>query len=222
MLGIVAVSGIRHGHTDRASLVRNPSTGHQNLSSASELPEGQLATDIATRISQGDRQAEGAFVARYRPRLLHTVARLTSDFALVEDITNEALLIAISNLRTNLISDPSRLGGYTYGIAKNLLRATKRKSQQELESDPQLIDLVASESPGHQEILEQIEITQMIRRVIETVEPTRYREILVRHYVHQQDKEAICEAMGLTSLHFNRVLHRAKQSFKKEMEASHG
>jgi RNA polymerase sigma-70 factor (ECF subfamily) len=39
-------------------------------------------------------------------------------------------------------------------------------------------------------------------------------------YVHQEDKDSICRELNLDSLHFNRVLHRAKQRFRDLMVAA--
>ena len=48
----------------------------------------------------------------------------------------------------------------------------------------------------------------------------RDRELLIRLYVYDQDKQEICHALGLDSLHFNRVLFRAKKRFRKIVEES--
>ena len=50
----------------------------------------------------------------------------------------------------------------------------------------------------------------------------RDREILTRFYVEDQDKDEICTALNLDSLHFNRVLFRARKRFRKILEKSAG
>ncbi len=42
--------------------------------------------------------------------------------------------------------------------------------------------------------------------------------MLYRYYLAEEDKAAICADLGLSSLHFNRVLWRARQRFKKLLE----
>jgi len=42
----------------------------------------------------------------------------------------------------------------------------------------------------------------------------RDRDILQRHYLGDEDKGLICEALELTSAHFDRVLCRARQCLK--------
>ena len=48
----------------------------------------------------------------------------------------------------------------------------------------------------------------------------RDRDLLLRYYVHEEEKPEICRALGLDSLHFNRVLYRAKQRFREILERS--
>jgi len=42
----------------------------------------------------------------------------------------------------------------------------------------------------------------------------RDRELLVRFYLQEESKEELCRAFGLTELHFNRVIHRARDRFR--------
>ncbi|HSS75550.1 MAG TPA: hypothetical protein VLV54_02295, partial [Thermoanaerobaculia bacterium] len=41
------------------------------------------------------------------------------------------------------------------------------------------------------------------------------REILLRFYIAEEDKDRIAADHGLSSLQFNRVLHRARQRYKE-------
>jgi RNA polymerase sigma-70 factor (ECF subfamily) len=42
---------------------------------------------------------------------------------------------------------------------------------------------------------------------------SRDREILVRVYLHDQDKEVVCRELGISEDHYKRVLHRARERF---------
>ena len=59
-----------------------------------------------------------------------------------------------------------------------------------------------------------------VHKLLRSMPMRRDREILTRFYVEDQDKDEICEALGLDSLHFNRVLFRAKKRFRKILEKS--
>lgn len=185
------------------------------MSNEPNISEAQVAEDLVSRIHAGDRLAESALVARYRPRLLHALVRLVDDFSYAEDAANEAILIAIKKLRLAPIESPARLGGYLFGIAKNVTRNEQRKSSKELDSDPELLDLVASASPNQVELLEQRDLRAVVRQVMDEVTNDRYREVLLRYYLHQEDKEEICEAMQLSRRDFTQVISRARESFRK-------
>ena len=46
----------------------------------------------------------------------------------------------------------------------------------------------------------------------------RDRELLTRYFVYDQEKDLICRELNLDSLHFNRVLFRAKGRFRSLIE----
>jgi RNA polymerase sigma-70 factor (ECF subfamily) len=43
-------------------------------------------------------------------------------------------------------------------------------------------------------------------------------QVLYRFYIADEDKEEVCAELGLSSLHFNLVLHRARERFKELYE----
>jgi RNA polymerase sigma-70 factor (ECF subfamily) len=46
----------------------------------------------------------------------------------------------------------------------------------------------------------------------------RDRQLLFRFYVGEEDKDRLCRDLDLSSLHFNRVLFRARQRYKELYE----
>ena len=61
---------------------------------------------------------------------------------------------------------------------------------------------------------------EAIQGLLDSMPVERDRELLRRYYIYDEDKPEICRALGLDSLHFNRVLHLAKVRFRKIMEES--
>ena len=59
-----------------------------------------------------------------------------------------------------------------------------------------------------------------VRQLLESMTVERDRELLRRYYIYDEDKPQICRALGLDSLHFNRVLYRAKNRFREILEQS--
>jgi DNA-directed RNA polymerase specialized sigma24 family protein len=59
------------------------------------------------------------------------------------------------------------------------------------------------------------ERSNLVRQVIEELGTSRDREILLRFYIAEEDKERISADFGLSSLQFNRVLHRARERYRE-------
>jgi RNA polymerase sigma-70 factor, ECF subfamily len=53
----------------------------------------------------------------------------------------------------------------------------------------------------------------MVRRLLQEMSE-RDRQILYRFYIAEEDKDRICADLQLSSLHFNRVLHRARERYR--------
>jgi DNA-directed RNA polymerase specialized sigma24 family protein len=51
--------------------------------------------------------------------------------------------------------------------------------------------------------------------VIQELGTSRDRDILLRFYIAEEDKERISADFGLSSLQFNRVLHRARERYRE-------
>jgi DNA-directed RNA polymerase specialized sigma24 family protein len=55
----------------------------------------------------------------------------------------------------------------------------------------------------------------LVRQVLQELGNERDRQILLRFYLAEDDKERIAGDLGLSGLQFNRVLHRARQRYKE-------
>jgi hypothetical protein len=62
----------------------------------------------------------------------------------------------------------------------------------------------------------------VVRQVLHQLGNERDRQILLRFYIAEEDKDRISADYGLSSLQFNRVLHRARQRYKELLLARLG
>ena len=69
-------------------------------------------------------------------------------------------------------------------------------------------------TPGQLERLLADERAMIARKVLEELDSDRDRQILFRFYVADDSKAQICADLGLSSLHFNRVLFRARERYR--------
>lgn len=177
--------------------------------------EAQLSAEFVKRIGQGDRRAEEEFVRRYERGLIYLLKRRTRDPQLALDISQETFRIAIEKLRRSPIDQVDRVAGFLRGTALNLLSAEFRKdTRRATAADSDVVDTVADDAAGPYDHVSSEQLQRVVRRLLDELPVQRDREILIRTYLQDEDKSLICEALGVDSAHYNRVLFRAKQRFK--------
>lgn len=174
--------------------------------------DAQALEALALRIMAGDRAAEGEFVKLTRFALWMILVKRGCGRDQAEDLTQEALMVAISRLRAGEIDDPSRINGYLLRTALYLQRGAQRRlSEARTVYDAENLDLFAD---GKADPLAEIDASQrqqLLRKALEWLRQPRDREVLRRHYLLEQDKREVCAELGLSLEHFDRVLHRARQ-----------
>jgi len=179
--------------------------------------EPAIAADLVARIGRGARDAEETMARRYGAGLLYLLKRRTRDPDLALDLRQDTLRIAIEKLRTGPIEEPERLAAYLRGVALNLWIAHQRKNvRRGTTADSDAIEAAADESgAGPFERVSREQVRDAIGVLLGELGTPRDREILKRVYIDDEDKDAICTALGVDATHFNRVLFRAKQRFRE-------
>jgi RNA polymerase sigma-70 factor, ECF subfamily len=171
--------------------------------------------ELVSRIQAGDLQAEDELVRRYSRGVSVIIARAGCDRGMIEDVCQDALRITIEKVRRGDVREPDRLSGFIASLARNLVIEHFRGSSAH---DPRLLPdssgADSMESASQLERLLEEEQAQMVRKVLSEMSAERDRQILFRYYLAEEDKERICADLGLTSLHFNRVLFRARERFR--------
>lgn len=185
-------------------------------------PSDAEAAALASRITAGDRAAETELVLQYQRGVRFLLLRKTQgDLPLAEDLCQETLIVAISRLRERALDEPEKLSAYIHGIAANLFIGDLRRSvRRNTHADSDAIDLATDQSAGHPEVLSREQVCGLVRELIDEMPTARDRELLLRTYVLDQDKTAICQALELDSIHFNRVLSRARLRLRQLVERS--
>ncbi len=135
---------------------------------------------------------------------------------LAEDLHQEAFRIVLERLRRQGLDEPAGLAGFLHGTARNLVIAERRKTaRRRTDADPEGLEGVVHPAPGQLSSVLLEEEAKIVRRLIGELPADRDRQLLLRFYVAEEEKESICADLGLDSLHFNRVLFRARHRFKE-------
>jgi RNA polymerase sigma-70 factor (ECF subfamily) len=191
------------------------------MNDAAHKEERQAASHLVSRVRNGERAAEEEMIERYSRGLRFLLRRKTRDPHLAEDFLQETWAIALVKIRDKGLDNPGRLAGYLCGIANNLaLGEQRRVNRQRTTVNSEIVALIPDDSSNPFRNVSRAEVCTQVRKLLDDLKKERDREILKRFYVWEEDKESICSGLGVDSVHFNRVLYRARQRLKSVIEAA--
>lgn len=176
--------------------------------------------DLASRIHKREADAEAEFFARFRCGTMQIITRVTGSFELAQDLSQETLMVTLNRLRSGSLDEPSKLSAYVAQTARNLALAARRKERRRrTDSGGGLLeehaDRLAEEEPAEHPDTAAV---AAVRALLKELHSSKDQEILVRHYLHEQDKDTVCRELGIPEGAFNVALFRARQRFLKLLE----
>ena len=191
------------------------------MNDATHNEERHIATNLVNQVRIGDHTAETEMVERYSRGLRFLLRRKTRDPNLSEDFLQETWAIALVKIRADGLDNPGRLAGYLCGIANNLVLGERRRVQRQRTTvNSEIIALIPDDSSNPFRHVSRAEVCKQVRKHLDELKTARDREILKRFYVMEEEKESICSRLRVESLHFDRVLYRARQRLKSAIEAA--
>jgi RNA polymerase sigma-70 factor, ECF subfamily len=143
------------------------------------------------------------------------LARVTRNPELAADILQDAIVTALQKLNAGELSARRVLDGFVYRVALNHLRNHQRKDKSLLSDQNAAAELPDPHTHCMTESLQSAQWARVMRELLMEVKPLRDRELLVRFYLHEESKEQLCQLFGLSDLHFNRVIFRARERFRE-------
>jgi len=174
--------------------------------------------DLVRRILDGDKSAEDELVERYANGVRMVICQSASSGS-IDDIYQETFCLVLQKIRRGEVREPERLSGFIVSVARNLMiDHFRRTSRQQAREDPVDTTPLYSPEPSQLDRLLQEQRKLLARRVLAAMPSERDRTVLFRFYITDDDKERICEDLGLSSLHFNQVLFRARERFRILLE----
>jgi RNA polymerase sigma-70 factor, ECF subfamily len=150
------------------------------------------------------------------------LTRVTRDSYLADDLLQDAVVTALQRLEDKTTKQRGKLDQYVYGVALTLLRNFRRKNKSALFSHeplPHLVDVVDEARPSV--AAEKNQWSTVIASLLKEMRDPRDREVLIRFYLHEEDRRVVCTSLALDEMQFNRVIFRARSSFRKILE-KHG
>jgi RNA polymerase sigma-70 factor (ECF subfamily) len=183
------------------------------------LRSGDLS--LRDAILAGDRLAAEGFFRRHLGALYEFVHyRVGGNRALAEDLVQDTFLTALERLQA--FDGRSNLHGWLCGIARNKIRAHRRRARPALmedvlaEADPEIeaILLAVDTEPLPEHVLEREETRELVGATLSSLPPD-YRESLVQKYVEELSTAEIAARAGKQEKAAESTLHRARLAFAR-------
>lgn len=170
---------------------------------------------LVQKIIDGDRSAETAVVHRYQAPLMVVLYNSSKDRVLAEDIAQDTWIIVLEKIRNGDVREPKQLAAFIRQVGKNQLIMRYRKNEKDKYNEQVDDDKSHSTLPTPEQNIVNKQLNQSIGKLFEELRQPRDRDLLKRFYITADTKEDLCHEYGLTGAHFDRVLHRARERFKK-------
>ena len=171
---------------------------------------------MVSRMIEGDAAAGDELVEKYGRGVWFYLKKEVRTHHSAQDLYQDTFRIGIEKIRSGKLEKPERLGAFLFGIARFVVRDHfRREIKRESPLEPETIDRFPKPSAGPLSNLLSKDCSREILEAIHALKSDRDRQVIFRFYIAQDDKSDICQDLDLTSIHFNRVLHRARQRFKE-------
>lgn len=187
-------------------------------------PDGTAAGEVPAavlvdRIAAGDKRAEAELVRRFSRSMLTMLEMRAGDRATAEDIHQETFCIVLERLRTRGIDNPGLISAFIHRTALNILIGEYRKdARRKTDVDTALVERCSDSRSDQLQALIREESDRAVRLAIQELKNPRDKELLYRFYILQEEKAAICTTLRLSTAHFDRVISRARQRFRRFVE----
>ncbi|MFL6260604.1 MAG: RNA polymerase sigma factor [Thermoanaerobaculia bacterium] len=184
------------------------------MASQEKNPEGP--EDLVARVQAGDPRAEERIVELYGRGVAVILDRHTNGRPEAEDLFQDTFRLGLEKLRQGELREPAKLPGFLAQIARNLAIEHYRKlARRKTDADTDAVLDAAASGESPLAALMARESSALVRLVLQDLTNERDRQILLRFYIAEEDKDRIAADYGLSSLQLNRVLHRARQRYKE-------
>lgn len=163
--------------------------------------------DRETQQTVDRRAIDQALTSQYQG-LMALLRRKVRDPQLAADLLNDAVELTLKHFDDGRIPDLSHIGGYVYQVALNLLRNHRRQHAERPERRVEIQENTLGATQANESL--ESSWAQRIRSLIDGMSTDRDRTLLRRFYLNDDDKEDICKDLGISPLHFDKIIFRAK------------
>ncbi|MGD2294390.1 MAG: sigma-70 family RNA polymerase sigma factor [Candidatus Aminicenantes bacterium] len=180
---------------------------------------GMDEQELVRRSQEGDEEAFGALVNKYKIKVFHLAYSLTHNLETADDLAQEVFIKAYLALKK--FKGQSEFGTWVYRIAVNhcrdFLRKKSRMSQISFEDIQDKVALRENETSPEDREREDEERKKLIHQAIQTL-PEKHRVILSLRDIQGFSYDEITKILNLSPGTVDSRLHRARKKLKNKLE----
>lgn len=185
-------------------------------------PTAEQACNLVSRIETGDGIAESELVQQYARSIKLILLKRTGNAQLANDLCQDTFIITLKKLRAGKLKKPQSLAAFIRQTAVNISIDHFRREKRYVQQGDGAIFLHQSHRDHKTRDMDSRITRIALDNALDQMAVPRDREILRRFYLADEDKARICSALDLSSIHFDRVLYRAKQRMRKLIDQQAG
>jgi RNA polymerase sigma factor (sigma-70 family) len=140
---------------------------------------------------RGEREAFGLLVSRYQDVVCAVSFSSTGNWALSQDVAQDTFIAAWHQL--GQLREVSRLRSWLCGIARNIARKARKRTDREAAVDEEIVAMDANPFDA----TAQAEVDRVVREALARI-PESYREPLVLYYCENRSVRDVAGALGIS------------------------
>lgn len=182
---------------------------------AEESPTDQ---ELLRQLSQGNEMAFSALYERYQCPLYRFALHMSGNNATAEEVTQEVFMLLFGKPK-GYAAEKGPLGGYLFGIARNLTRRVVQRSRLDLPIEEEWLDAGESAFTSDLDVLADLsnsELLESLRKAVLAL-PEQYREVVA---LCDLEEMSYADAAALLECSPGTVasrLHRARAMLKTKL-----
>ena len=171
-------------------------------------PAQPFATDVPDTASA---------LARSYPGLMAVLTRRCGNPQLAFDLLQDAIVTTLAKQRDGALPAGNDFAGYVFRAAINHLRNHQRRERDTV-SEEFWTERADEAAPSPADCSQREVNRRLVRALLEQLTNPRDRQVLVRHYLDERDRDEVCRELQLTPAQFARIAHRARQRLRELIE----
>ena len=184
--------------------------------------ENELTIQTIRRAQAGDKQSLSAVAEQVRRKVHLYIYRLTLDYHLTQDLTQETALQMIKSLKQLEVPHVSGFWGWVHRTAlgkvqHHFRRQGAKRLMKKTPSDSSALESHAADSGDAMDVVMREEARNAVRGAMKAIE-LKYRNILVLRCFDNLSYSQIAGILGGSELRARLLFFRAKRSLKGQLE----